>query len=86
MDKKTFGKLPTAVKAFVGIVMIALGALIMIYAGFWSANADVRYLLMVYGLFIGVLYIATAFSQLFEYASDSLQDERDQQELAAKKG
>jgi hypothetical protein len=75
MDKKTFGKLPEAVQVFIGIVLIAFGALMMVYSGFWSGG-DIRFQLLF--LAVGVLYLATAIPQLFEFMTTALQEEKDQ--------
>jgi hypothetical protein len=83
MDKKMFGKLPAAVQVFIGIVMISFGAMMMLYSGIW-AGGDIRFLILF--LSVGVLYIATAIPQLFEFMATALQEEKEQDNLAPKKG
>ena len=80
MDKKTFGKLQGGVQAVIGLVLLAVGTELMLNATAW-AEGDSKILLLF--LAVGVLYLATAIPQLFEFAMALLQEESD---LAAKKG
>jgi hypothetical protein len=80
MDKKTFGKLQGGVQAVIGLVLLAVGTELMLNATAW-ADGDSKILLLF--LAVGVLYLATAIPQLFEFAMVLLQEES---ALAAKKG
>jgi Na+/H+ antiporter NhaD/arsenite permease-like protein len=81
MDKKTFGKLQTGIQVVIGIALLAFGTMMMLNATAFAAG-DFRFLLLFFGM--GVLYIATAIPQLFEYAAAALQEEKEQDALAKK--
>lgn len=83
MDKKTFGKLQGGVQAVIGLALLAVGTELMLNATTYAAG-DSKILLLF--LAVGVLYLATAIPQLFEFAIALLQEEKDLKEQSGKTG
>jgi hypothetical protein len=81
MDKKTFEKTRSGVMVVIALALLAFGTEMMLNATAFAAG-DFRILILFFA--VGVLYIATAIPQLFEFAMALLQEEKDLKEAAVR--
>ena len=62
-DKNTFGKLPVAFQALLGIVLFAFGAYMILFSDAWSLG-NPQFLILY--IAVGVLYITTGLPPMIE--------------------